>query len=56
MLDNAIYRTNLLYGSTKLEITKLISVHGTMDPGHPVGLLHYLNPLAPTIVINGKLH
>lgn len=54
ILDTGVIRTNLFYGSLTPEITKVVSVHGTVDPWHALGILEDLNPLAPAILINGK--
>lgn len=54
-MDTGIIRTNIFYGSLTPEITKVVSVHGTVDPWHALGILEDLNPLAPAILINGKI-
>ncbi|XP_022905145.2 putative serine protease K12H4.7 [Onthophagus taurus] len=56
VLNTAVRRTNLFYGSIEPEITKLISVHGSVDPWHPLGILSDLSPLAPAIFIEGSSH
>ncbi|KAK9693693.1 Serine carboxypeptidase S28 [Popillia japonica] len=56
ILDTGIIRTNIFYGSLTPEITKVVSVHGTVDPWHALGILEDLNPLAPAILINGTSH
>ena len=54
IVNTGIERTNLFYGSTDPEVTHLVSVHGTVDPWHPLGVLEDINPLAPVIVVEGK--
>lgn len=56
ILDIGVIRTNIFYGSLTPEITKVVSVHGTVDPWHALGILEDLNPLAPAILINGTSH
>lgn len=52
--NTGVDRTNLLYGQLEPEVTKVISVHGTIDPWHKLGVLKDLNELAPAIVVTGK--
>ncbi|GJQ77978.1 hypothetical protein Trydic_g2339 [Trypoxylus dichotomus] len=56
ILNIGINRTNTFYGSLTPEITKVVSVHGTVDPWHALGIVEDLNPLAPAILINGSSH
>lgn len=54
VLDAGVDRINLLYGSIEPEVTKVVSVHGTIDPWHALGVLEDVNELSPTIVVTGK--
>lgn len=56
LLNNAVKRTNTIYGALKPEITNVVFVHGTIDPWHMLGITTSLNPQAPAILINGTAH
>lgn len=51
--DEAVYRTNIVYGELKPELSKVISIHGTVDPWHALGLTHDLSENVVTILVNG---
>lgn len=53
ILETGIKRTNIFYGSQTPEVTKVLSIHGTVDPWHPLGILSDLNDQAPSILITG---
>ncbi|GLV45696.1 uncharacterized protein CBL_02716 [Carabus blaptoides fortunei] len=40
----------------KPNVTRVISLHGTLDPWFPLGLSRDLNPTSPVIIINGTSH
>ncbi|XP_017778055.1 PREDICTED: putative serine protease K12H4.7 [Nicrophorus vespilloides] len=56
LLRRGINRTNIVYGGYDMEVTKVVSVHGTVDPWHAVGLTKDLNPEAPVFIVNGTSH
>ncbi|GJQ84562.1 hypothetical protein Trydic_g226 [Trypoxylus dichotomus] len=56
ILNTGIERTNTFYGSQMPRLTKVLSIHGTVDPWHPLGILSDLNALAPAILIDGTSH
>ncbi|XP_017778056.1 PREDICTED: putative serine protease K12H4.7 [Nicrophorus vespilloides] len=56
LLQRGINRTNIINGGYKLEVTNVVSVHGTVDPWHAVGLKHDLNENAPVFIVNGTAH
>lgn len=54
VLYDGAARSNLKYGHIEPEINYVVSTHGTIDPWHAAGVLEDINPLSPTIVIEGK--
>lgn len=54
MLDNGVKRMNIVFGALDINVTKIISTHGTIDPWYRLGVLEDLNDESPTIVITGK--
>lgn len=54
IINEGVSRTNLLFGQRKPEITKVVSVYGTMDPSHRLGVLSDINDHAPAIVVTGR--
>lgn len=54
MVDHVVQRTNTVYGGTDLETSNLISIHGTVDPWYPLGLLESKSETVVTVVINGE--
>lgn len=54
ILHDGVERSNLLYGAKELEVTRVINVHGTIDPWHPAGVHEDdIHSLSPTIFIEG---
>nr|KAF7435023.1 hypothetical protein H0235_003214 [Vespula pensylvanica] len=56
LLNNAVKRTNTLYGALKLEVNNVVFVHGSVDPWHALGITTSLTPEATAIYINGTAH
>nr|XP_022909547.1 putative serine protease K12H4.7 [Onthophagus taurus] len=56
MLNSGIERTNFFYGGLKPSYTKVVSVHGTIDPWSSIGLTEDLNDDAPVFVVEGTSH
>lgn len=54
LLENAVERTNTLYGGLHLHVTNVVYVHGSIDPWHALGITKSSNPNAPAIFINGR--
>lgn len=52
-LDNAIDRTNTLYGALDIEVSNVVYVHGTVDPWHVLGITKTRDNRAPAILIKG---
>ncbi|XP_046391148.1 putative serine protease K12H4.7 [Ischnura elegans] len=55
-LKAAIRRTNMFYGGYDIEISRVIFVHGSIDPWHALGITHSLSEEAQAILINGTAH
>lgn len=53
IVDKSVYRTNLVYGELSPELSHVISIHGTVDPWHALGLEDDLADDVITIVVNG---
>lgn len=49
----ATQRTNTIYGGLALQATRVVYVHGSVDPWHALGITHTLLKDAPAIYING---
>lgn len=56
LLNNAVKRTNTLYGALQLEVNNVVFVHGSVDPWHALGITTSLGPEATAIFINGTAH
>lgn len=54
VLDNGVKRINIVFGALDINVTKVISTHGTIDPWYRLGVLEDLNAESPTIVITGR--
>lgn len=56
LLKHAIDRTNNMYGELKIRATRVMFVHGSIDPWHALGITKSDNPSTPTILIEGTAH
>ncbi|XP_015174578.1 PREDICTED: putative serine protease K12H4.7 [Polistes dominula] len=56
LLNNAVKRTNTLYGALQLKVNNVVFVHGSVDPWHALGITTSLGPEATAIFINGTAH
>lgn len=56
LLENAIERTNTLYGELHIKTSNTVFVHGSIDPWHALGKITSSNPQVPAIYINGTAH
>ncbi|KAK2575849.1 hypothetical protein KPH14_007223 [Odynerus spinipes] len=56
LLNDAVKRTNTMYGALKLEVSNVVFVHGSVDPWHALGITTSLSPKATAIYINGTAH
>uniref|UniRef100_A0A1B6IAX2 Serine protease K12H4.7 n=1 Tax=Homalodisca liturata TaxID=320908 RepID=A0A1B6IAX2_9HEMI len=50
------YRTNAIYGGLDLQATRVVYVHGTIDPWHALGITSTAVSGATAILINGTAH
>lgn len=55
-LDSLIYRTNVLYGALNIKVSRVVFVHGSIDPWHALGIIKSSDPNAPAIYIKGTAH
>lgn len=56
LLENAVERTNTLYGEKHLKVSNTVFVHGSIDPWHALGITNTLDSNEPAIYINGTAH
>lgn len=56
LTQKGIERTNNMYGGLDIDVTHVMSVHGNVDPWHAIGVLHDINEISPTVVVNGTSH
>nr|AHY81296.1 serine protease [Lygus lineolaris] len=49
-------RTNLLYGNKKIKVSRVVFVHGSLDPWHVLGKYESNEPETPVILIDGTAH
>ncbi|XP_073975954.1 putative serine protease K12H4.7 isoform X1 [Rhodnius prolixus] len=56
LLDLGIQRTNTIYGDFHLSVSRVLFVHGSIDPWHALGITSSKNPEAPAIYILGTAH
>lgn len=54
VIANGVKRINDVYGGKNIEVTRVISVHGTGDPWHVLGLAPSQKLLSPVIYVEGK--
>lgn len=54
-LTKDIFRTNNNYGSLDIEVSRVVFVHGSIDPWHALGKTHSSNSRAPAIFIRGSV-
>lgn len=51
-----VNRTNRVYGGRNHALTKVVSIHGSVDPWHPPGITESLHELAPAMLVHGSAH
>jgi hypothetical protein len=54
LLSSGIERTNNMYGALNIQVSRVVFIHGSIDPWHALGVTSSLGPEAPAIYINGK--
>lgn len=55
-LNSGIQRTNIFYGGYDIEVSRVVFVHGSIDPWHALGITKSLSENAQAIYINGTAH
>jgi len=50
-----VKRTNTIYGALHIQTTRVVFVHGSIDPWHALGLTWTINKDSPAIYIRGLL-
>jgi hypothetical protein len=50
-----VKRTNTMYGALNLQATRVVSVHGSIDPWHALGITRTIKEDSPAIFIRGAL-
>uniref|UniRef100_A0A1B6MS95 Serine protease K12H4.7 n=1 Tax=Graphocephala atropunctata TaxID=36148 RepID=A0A1B6MS95_9HEMI len=56
VLGDAAEKTNAFYGGLDLQATRVVYVHGSIDPWHALGITKTRMPLSPAIFIEGTAH
>ncbi|KAK7788861.1 hypothetical protein R5R35_007892 [Gryllus longicercus] len=56
LLQHAIDQTNIEYGGLAVDTSRVVFVHGSVDPWHALGITHTLLPKCPAIYIKGTAH
>uniref|UniRef100_A0A1B6CAA8 Serine protease K12H4.7 n=1 Tax=Clastoptera arizonana TaxID=38151 RepID=A0A1B6CAA8_9HEMI len=56
LLLKGVKRTNTLYGGLDIEESRVVYVHGSIDPWHALGILSSNSTSAPAIYIEGTAH
>ncbi|XP_026681424.1 putative serine protease K12H4.7 [Diaphorina citri] len=54
LVEAAVERTNTMYGGLDLEVSRVVFVHGSIDPWHALGIYETRSQQAPAIYIPGK--
>lgn len=50
-----VKRTNTIYGGLQLQATRVVFIHGSIDPWHALGITHTIKQDSPAIYIRGAL-
>jgi hypothetical protein len=50
-----VKRTNTMYGGLQLQATRVVFVHGSIDPWHALGITRTIKQDSPAIYIRGVL-
>ncbi|KAI5734315.1 hypothetical protein M8J77_005022 [Diaphorina citri] len=56
LVEAAVERTNTMYGGLDLEVSRVVFVHGSIDPWHALGIYETRSQQAPAIYIPGVAH
>ncbi|CAG9854739.1 unnamed protein product [Phyllotreta striolata] len=55
-MNDAIDRTNTIYGGLDIKVSNVVFVHGSLDPWHKLGITQTRDKDAPAILIKGAAH
>jgi len=55
LVMRGVKRTNTIYGGLKLQATRIVFIHGSIDPWHALGITHTIIQDSPAIYIRGAL-
>jgi hypothetical protein len=50
-----VRRTNTLYGALQIQATRVVFIHGSIDPWHALGITRTVKQESPAIYIRGAL-
>jgi hypothetical protein len=50
-----VKRTNTIYGGLQIQASRVVFVHGSIDPWHALGITHTIKHDSPAIYIRGAL-
>lgn len=56
LLDDAVERTNMIYGALDIQADRIVFIHGSVDPWHALGITNTVENNAPAIYIKGTAH
>jgi hypothetical protein len=50
-----VKRTNTIYGGLRLQVTRIVFIHGSVDPWHALGITRTIRQESPAIYVRGVL-
>lgn len=53
-LNSAAKRSNIMYGDLNIDVSRVVFVHGSIDPWHALGILQSKSSFTPAIYIKGN--
>ncbi|KDR21723.1 putative serine protease K12H4.7 [Zootermopsis nevadensis] len=56
LVMQGVKRTNTIYGALNIQATRVVSVHGSVDPWHVLGITQTIKKDSPAIYIKGTAH
>lgn len=56
MTRRGVKRTNIFNGGLKINLTHVVSIHGSLDPWHTIGITKAMNKDSAAILIQGSAH
>lgn len=55
-LEKAVERTNIIYGALNIPTTRIVFVHGSIDPWHALGITKSMRKESPAVYIKGNIY